>query len=129
MNMTPEQIKAFVDTMDPNEIRQHAERFVFIAANCIRQENDNYALWVPLVYNNMPAETLDYLLGKMGMNPTVEAILEHGRWFGRTRLDGCRRRLAPGQWWRRCGDTDMGQCAPVLCTECGGDLILEEKEQ
>lgn len=40
---------------------------------------------------------------------------------------GCRRRLAPGQWWTYCGETDMGQSLPYLCTECGGDLELENQ--
>ena len=35
---------------------------------------------------------------------------------------GCRRRLAPGQWWNFCGETDMGQTLPALCTDCGGEL-------
>jgi hypothetical protein len=38
--------------------------------------------------------------------------------------EGCQRPLAPYQWWAWCGETDMGQTAPALCTECGGDLKL-----
>ena len=30
----------------------------------------------------------------------------------------CGRKLAPGQWWSYCGETDMGQTAPVQCVEC-----------
>lgn len=37
---------------------------------------------------------------------------------------GCRKRLAPGQWWGYCGETDMGQTLPALCTECGGNYTL-----
>lgn len=37
----------------------------------------------------------------------------------------CGKKLAKGQWWRFCGETDMGQTAPALCTECGGDFALE----
>lgn len=33
---------------------------------------------------------------------------------------GCGARLAPGQHWAFCGETDMGQTAPALCTNCGG---------
>jgi len=44
----------------------------------------------------------------------------------RRRHRGCRRPLADGQWWRFCGETDMGQTMPVLCTECGGDMRLKE---
>lgn len=39
-------------------------------------------------------------------------------------MKGCRKSLAPGQYWRFCGETDMGQTAPALCTECGGELKL-----
>lgn len=31
---------------------------------------------------------------------------------------GCGKKLAPGQWWNLCGETDMGQTAPILCEEC-----------
>lgn len=37
----------------------------------------------------------------------------------------CGRFFAPGQWWLRCGDTDMGRSLPALCTECGGDFKLD----
>lgn len=33
---------------------------------------------------------------------------------------GCGARLAPGQHWAFCGETDMGSL-PALCTECGGE--------
>ena len=42
------------------------------------------------------------------------------------KLTGCRRKLAAGQWWGFCGETDMGQTMPVLCTECGGNYKLED---
>ncbi len=38
--------------------------------------------------------------------------------------NGCRKKLAPDQYWTFCGETDMGSL-PVLCTECGGELRLE----
>ena len=41
---------------------------------------------------------------------------------------GCGRLLAEGQWWWFCGETDMGQTAPALCTECGGEYLLKEPE-
>ncbi len=41
---------------------------------------------------------------------------------------GCRKRLAPGQWWAFCGETDMGQSAPALCTNCGGEYKLDDQE-
>ena len=40
----------------------------------------------------------------------------------------CGKPLAAGQWWGFCGETDMGQTAPALCTECGGDLKLAPGE-
>lgn len=42
-------------------------------------------------------------------------------------MDGCRQPLAEGQWWNFCGETDMGQTAPALCTECGGVYEREEE--
>lgn len=59
---------------------------------------------------------------------------ESALWFGPLTpppLDaptGCRRNLAPGQWWNFCGETDMGQTLPFLCTECGGKGILAEPD-
>lgn len=38
-------------------------------------------------------------------------------------MSGCRAKLGPDQWWTFCGETDMGQTAPALCTECGGPYI------
>ena len=38
---------------------------------------------------------------------------------------GCKRWLALGQHWNWCGETDMGQGPPNLCTECGGVNRLE----
>lgn len=35
---------------------------------------------------------------------------------------GCEAPLEAGQWWGFCGQTDMGQSLPALCTECGGDM-------
>ena len=40
---------------------------------------------------------------------------------------GCRKPLAKGQWWSWCGETDMGQTMPALCTECGGSYKLKEQ--
>lgn len=37
---------------------------------------------------------------------------------------GCGRALAPGHYWAYCGETDMGQSLPALCTECGGEYKL-----
>lgn len=42
--------------------------------------------------------------------------------------EGCGKTLEPGQWWNFCGETDMGQTTPVLCTECGGDLKLKREK-
>lgn len=30
----------------------------------------------------------------------------------------CGKALAGGQWWKWCGETDMGQTIPVQCIEC-----------
>ena len=36
---------------------------------------------------------------------------------------GCGAMLKRGQHWSFCGETDMGQSEPALCTQCGGDLV------
>ena len=36
---------------------------------------------------------------------------------------GCGFKLAAGQHWAFCGETDMGQTAPALCTVCGGEFL------
>lgn len=38
---------------------------------------------------------------------------------------GCGSVLKEGQWFRFCGETDMGQTAPALCTHCGGEYLRE----
>lgn len=39
---------------------------------------------------------------------------------------GCGRALADGQYWVYCGETDMGQTGPALCTGCGGEFALRD---
>jgi len=41
----------------------------------------------------------------------------------------CGKKLIAGNYWERCGDTDMGQTAPVLCKKCDpvNGIALEEK--
>ena len=39
---------------------------------------------------------------------------------------GCGSVLKKGQWFRFCGETDMGQTAPALCAYCGGEYFLGE---
>jgi hypothetical protein len=41
--------------------------------------------------------------------------------------EGCGKKLAAGQFWSYCGETDMGQTAPALCEECWS-LGLCQKE-
>jgi len=40
----------------------------------------------------------------------------------------CNRKLAKGQYWTFCGETDMGQSMPALCTECGGKFKLTDPD-
>lgn len=40
----------------------------------------------------------------------------------------CGKLLKEGQWWHFCGETDMGQTPPALCTECGGRFELASPE-
>lgn len=42
---------------------------------------------------------------------------------------GCGRRLAGGQFFTFCGEMDMGQTDPALCTECGGELKPDPSAQ
>ncbi len=44
-------------------------------------------------------------------------------------MAGCGKRLKNAQWFFWCGETDMGQTPPALCTECGGSFILHPKEK
>ncbi len=41
---------------------------------------------------------------------------------------GCGSKLSTGQYWGFCGETDMGQSVPALCTECGGTLKLASNQ-
>ena len=40
----------------------------------------------------------------------------------------CGKKLADGQYWSFCGETDMGQTAPVRCINCGGSFKLAEPD-
>jgi len=42
--------------------------------------------------------------------------------------EGCLKPLAHDQWFTWCGETDMRQTLPALCTECGGTYKLKETE-
>ena len=44
-------------------------------------------------------------------------------------MSGCGRELRDDQWFLWCGETDMGQTAPALCTECGGEYVLSDTEK
>jgi hypothetical protein len=52
---------------------------------------------------------------------------EHDAARGLPNPDGCRARLAPGQHWGYCGETDMGQTLPALCTQCGGEFRRKDE--
>jgi hypothetical protein len=53
-------------------------------------------------------------------------VLEWGAKLGREAASrpGCQKRLAQGQWWGFCGESDMGQTMPALCVNCGGEYTL-----
>ncbi len=40
----------------------------------------------------------------------------------------CNKPLAKGQYWHFCGETDMGQSSPILCTHCGGVYVRTEDQ-
>ncbi len=41
----------------------------------------------------------------------------------------CGRKLAEGQWFSFCGDTDMGQGCPAECTDCGGSFEVADPSE
>ena len=41
-------------------------------------------------------------------------------------MSGCEAKLAQPCYWNFCGETDMGQTGPVLCTHCGGEYLRME---
>jgi hypothetical protein len=45
-------------------------------------------------------------------------------------VSGCGCKLAPGQWWNWCGETDMGQTMPALCERCqpGGHVRADDPD-
>ncbi len=48
----------------------------------------------------------------------AERIAAYSRQAGPAPKKPCGSPLAAGQWWTFCGETDMGQTAPVLCNVC-----------
>lgn len=40
---------------------------------------------------------------------------------------GCKKRLAPDQYWSFCGDFEF-MAGPALCTECGGPYALAREQ-
>lgn len=50
------------------------------------------------------------------LNDVVDGTAEQDA-MGQAKV-GCGAALAPGQWWVRCGESDMGQTAPILCNVC-----------
>lgn len=48
------------------------------------------------------------------------------RSYWHLRVNGCGVKLKEGQWWRYCGETDMGQTIPNLCKECGGEYERDQ---
>lgn len=47
--------------------------------------------------------------------------------YGELIMSGCDCKLAPGQYFNFCGETDMGQTMPALCTHCGGSYKRANK--
>ena len=75
-----------IASMPLDELREHVARFFFLK-NCIVQAETHrvreHYIYLPMFYNNDIVESIDYLMGKKGVNPTCEQWLaEHGL-FGR----------------------------------------------
>ncbi len=89
--MTPEEIENHLDLVGPDEVRKHAARFLWLASNCITEKMEtiengqahSYALHLDLFYNFMVTDTVDYLMGKAGSVPAIEAHLTKWHLFGR----------------------------------------------
>jgi hypothetical protein len=60
-------------------------------------------------------EAIDAFMLKMPMSPPT------------SNPSGCRSPIVD-DWWNFCGETDMGQTAPVLCTACGGTFARKPTE-
>ena len=41
-------------------------------------------------------------------------------------MSGCGKTFEDKNWWNFCGETDMGQSMPALCTNCGGKYPLNK---
>ena len=65
------------------------------------------------------------MAGRHVVGPIIPPSHSPGRMAELERAEGCGARLAPGQYWGFCGETDMGQTLPALCKQCGGEFIRE----
>ena len=75
-----------IASMPLDELREYVARLFFLK-NCIvaaeMHRVREYYVYLPMFYNNSIVESIDYLMGKKGVNPTCEQWLaEHGL-FGR----------------------------------------------
>lgn len=70
-------------------------------------------------YNKLERLSKEELIHKV---IALESVISHLKSAQKT--EGCKRPLAKGQWWGYCGETDMGQTKPALCTSCGGTYRL-----
>ena len=43
-------------------------------------------------------------------------------------MSGCGIVLKAGQYFTYCGETDMGQTMPALCTNCGGAYLIDDED-
>lgn len=72
----------------------------------------------------LPIDTLIKQIADLKDQGVRQALINLG-WTPPSEVShGCFKSLAPGQWWMFCGESDMGQTPPVLCTECGGQYKL-----
>lgn len=72
----------------------------------------------------LPVDTVIKQIADLKDQGVRQALINLGWTPPSVSSTGCFKSLAAGQWWTFCGETDMGQTPPVLCTECGGQYKL-----
>lgn len=77
----------------------------FIQQSLAHKDGNYWIAFATIYTGNLPT-------GEIKLSTTTREKQRVGR--------GCGAPLIPGQWWGYCGETDMGQTLPALCTDCGG---------
>ena len=77
-----------IASMPLDELREYVARLFFLKNRIVEAEmhrvREHY-VYLPMFYNNSIVESIDYLMGKKGVNPTCEQWLAERGLFGRGR--------------------------------------------